>query len=181
MPKAFVLASKGISLTSRLIRWWQWGFPYTHVAYVFNLENQEDPYVIEAWWDGVREGYFSEVHTPGTEYSVYSVEVSGEQKDKIETFLFSQIHKPYDWLGILGFPLRNWKLESENRWFCSELVFAAFKQAGIELLKNTHPSEVSPRLFLKSPLLKFEYSTKLPKLPGVKHGISRSTPESYTA
>jgi len=162
VAKAYVLASKGISLTSRLIRWWQWGFPYTHIAYCLDLSDPNDPIVVEAWWNGVRHGKFSEVHTPGTEFEVYSVQVTERQKERIEDFLQQQLGKPYDWLGILGFPLRNWKLERKNRWFCSELVFTAFKQAGIELLKNTHPSEVSPRLFLKSPLLKFEYSGKLP-------------------
>ena len=164
MAKAYILSSKGISLTSRLIKWWQWGFPYTHIAYVLNLSDPADPVVIEAWWNGVRDGKFSEVHTPGTEFSVFSVQVSEAQKELIEIFLRDQVGKPYDWLGILGFPLRNWKLEKSNRWFCSELVFAAFKYAGVELLRETHPSEVSPRLFLKSPFLKFEYSTKLPKV-----------------
>ncbi len=163
--KVYILASKGISLTSRLIRWWQWGFPYTHIAYCFDLSDSNDPIVIEAWWNGVRQGKFSEVHTPGTEFSVYSIQVTDGQKKRIEEFLQRQLRKPYDWLGILGFPLRNWKLESKNRWFCSELVFAAFKQAGVELLKNTHPSEVSPRLFLKSPLLQFEYTSCLPSKP----------------
>jgi uncharacterized protein YycO len=123
--------------------------------------------VIEAWWSGVREGKFSGVHTPGTEFSVFSVQVLEAQKELIEIFLKDQVRKPYDWLGILGFPLRNWKLEKKDRWFCSELVFTAFQRAGVELLKNTHPSEVSPRLFLKSPLLQFEYSTKLPEVKGV--------------
>jgi len=127
------------------------------------LEDPNDPVVVEAWWNGVRCGKFSEVHTPGTEFAVYSVEVSENQKGQIERFLTSQLKKGYDWLGILGFPLRNWKIERKDRWFCSELVFTAFKQVGVELLKNTHPSEVSPRLFLKSPLLQFEYTAKLPK------------------
>ena len=176
MAKAFVLASKGISLTSRLIRWWQWGFPYTHIAYCLNLSDPNDPVVIEAWWNGVRTGFFSEVHTPGTEFAVYSVEVTEDQKTAIEDFLIKQHLKPYDWLGILGFPLRSWKLEREDRWFCSELVFAAFQHAGIELLKNTHPSEVSPRLFLKSPLLKFEYSAKLPEVRNGKQEVRRPSP-----
>ena len=163
--KVYVLASKGISPTSRLIRWWQWGFPFTHVAFVVDLKDKNDPVVIEAWWNGVRRGRFSKIHTPGTEFAVYSVQVTEEQKEKIEEFLQRQLGKPYDWLGILGFPLRNRKLESKNRWFCSELVFAAFKKAGVELLKNTHPSEVSPRLFLKSPLLQFEYASRLPSKP----------------
>lgn len=174
--KVFVLASKGISLTSRLIRWWQWGFPFTHVAFVVDLKDKNDPVVIEAWWNGVRQGKFSEVHTPRTEFAIYSVQVTEEQKEKIEEFLHRQLGKPYDWLGILGFPLRNWKLESKNKWFCSELVFTAFKQAGVELLKNTHPSEVSPRLFLKSPFLKFEYSAKLPEVgDGIQRSITKST------
>ena len=167
MAKAYVLASKGISLTSRLIRWWQWGFPYTHIAYCFDLTDPNDPVVIEAWYR-VRKGWFSEVHTPGTEFAVYSVEVSKNQKAQIERFLNSQIGRKYDWLGILGFPLRNWKLESKSRWFCSELVFTAFQKAGVELLKNTHPSEVSPRLFLKSPLLQFEYVSRLPSKPALE-------------
>jgi len=177
MPKVYVLASEGISLTSRLIRWWQWGFPYTHIAYCLD-PNPNDPIVIEAWWDGVRKGFFSEVHTPGTKFTVYSVEVTNRQKVLIEDFLHGQLSVPYDWLGILGFPLRSWKLQRKDRWFCSELVFTAFKQAGVELLKNTHPSEVSPRLLLKSPLLQFEYSTKLPE---VKGGVQRSFRKSPTA
>jgi len=175
MPKAYILASKGISPTSRLIRWWQWGFPYTHIAYCLDLSDQNDPIVVEAWWNGVRKGWFSEVHTPGTEFAVYSVQVTEKQKEKIENFLQQRLGKPYDWLGILGFPLRNWKLEKKDRWFCSELVFTAFQRAGVELLKNTHPSEVSPRLFLKSPILQFEYTTKLPE---VKGGVQRSFTES---
>ncbi len=177
MPKAYILASKGISLTSRLIRWWQWGFPYTHIAYCFDISNPNDPIVVEAWWDGVRKGWFSEVHTPGTEFAVYSIQVTDGQKKRIEEFLQRQLGKPYDWLGILGFPLRDWKLERKDRWFCSELVFTAFQKAGVELLKNTHPSEVSPRLFLKSPLLKFEYTAKLPEAKG---SVSGSTAEGST-
>lgn len=176
MSKAFILASKGISLTSRAIRFRQWGFPYTHIAYCLDLANPNDPIVIEAWCSGVRKGKFSGAHTPGTEFSVFSVSVSKEQKEKIEKFLFSQLGKPYDFLGILGFILFNPNIESKNRWFCSELVFTAFKQARAELLKNTHPSEVSPRLFLKSPLLQFEYSAKL----GEDYGVQRGFKEGAT-
>ncbi len=176
MPKAYVLASKGISLTSRAIRFRQWDFPFTHIALAIDLTNKRDPIVIEAWWNGVRRGKFSKVHTPCTEFSVYSVEVTEKQKEKIFEFAESQIGKPYDWLGILGFVLFNPNIESKNRWFCSELVFAAFKKAGVELLKNTHPSEVSPRLFLKSPLLQFEYSAKLPEVKGGKQEVRRPTP-----
>ena len=174
--KVYILASIGKSFTSRAIRFRQWGFPVTHIAFVVDLKDRNDPVVIEAWWNGVRYGKFSEVHTPGTEFAVYSVEVTKEQRDEIRHFLQRQIGKPYDWPGILGFVFFNPNLESKNRWFCSELVFTAFKQAGVELLKNTHPSEVSPRLFLKSPLLEFEYTTKLPEAHRGKQEIRRPAP-----
>jgi hypothetical protein len=40
-------------------------------------------------------------------------------------------------------------------WFCSELAFAAARQAGISLLGATEPWEVSPGLFARSPLLRW--------------------------
>lgn len=157
MAEAYILASKGKSLPSKIIRWWQFGYPYTHIAYV--LELMEDPYVIEAWKGEVRKGFFSAHHTKGTEFAIFSVEVLPSQKEAIEGFLLEQIGKKYDWLGILGFPFRSKNLQDPDRWFCSELVFYAFKQAGVGLLRDTHPSEVSPRLFLKSPFLRFEISS----------------------
>lgn len=41
--------------------------------------------------------------------------------------------------------------ESAGKWFCSELVFAAFQAAGIDLLARTEAWEVSPGLLLRIP------------------------------
>jgi hypothetical protein len=157
--KIYFLASKGISFTSKIIRWWQFGFPYTHIAIPININNKSNPIVIEMWWNGIRKGRFFDVHTKGTNFAVYSVNVDKNtylRFHKELDYAFNKNYK-YDWLGILGFPFRSTKLQSKRRFFCSELAFYVAKEAGIELLINTEPAEVSPRLFLKSPLLNFEY------------------------
>ena len=40
MRKIYFLASKGISFTSKVIRWWQFGFPYTHIAIIIDLDDK---------------------------------------------------------------------------------------------------------------------------------------------
>ena len=65
----------------------------------------------------------------------------------------TQIDKPYDWSGIFGLVLRNRNWESDDKWFCSELVAWAFKQAGYPLLHETS-FRITPRDLLISPLLK---------------------------
>ena len=157
MVEVYILASKGKSWKSWPIRFWQFGYPYTHVAYIIG-QDFDDPFVIEAWWPRVRFGKFSEAHTSGTEFTVFAVKVSPEQKDIIETFLFNQVNKPYDVLGLLNFPFRTTKLQRRRAWFCSELLFVAFHIAGVKLLRDTKPAEVSPRLFLKSPFLEPIYT-----------------------
>jgi len=159
--KVYIGASKGISFTSRIIKWYQWGEPHTHIFYIVGNPIVKNPLVIESFEKplfkgGVRKGRFFDLHTEGTEYDVYSVLVTYEQKEKIEEFLEDKIGHKYDYLGILGFEFRSKNMQSKKRYFCSELVFSAFQHAGINLLANTFPSQVSPALFIKSPLLKTE-------------------------
>lgn len=57
----------------------------------------------------------------------------------------AQIGKGYDWLAIMALPLhRDWK--SEENWFCSEYVAAAFEHAGYPIVApDTQLSKVTPR------------------------------------
>ena len=109
----YILASKGRSLVSLPVKIYQFGFPYTHIAYITNFNspnyNENDPEVIEAWFPKVRYGKFSEVHTPGTEFSVFRLKVKESQKQQIEDFLFSQVGKWYDVIGLLTFVFRSSK------------------------------------------------------------------------
>jgi hypothetical protein len=162
--KVYLGASKGISFfPSKLIKWRQWGFPYTHIFHIGPKfpENPNNPFVIEAWNNGMVSGFMSERHTPGTEFTIFSYEASEEQAEVVEKYLHNAIGTKYDWWGIIGFMSFSKTMESKKRLFCSESEFTAPLTAGIKLLNFTIPSEVSPRLFLKSTLLKKEGDYKL--------------------
>ena len=66
------------------------------------------------------------------------MEVSAFQAAAIYGFAASQIGKPYDWPGLVGFYLQNVPRDWRDpvSWFCSELVAASFERAGIYLLSR---------------------------------------------
>ena len=139
---------KGTSALSRLIRWRTWS-DYSHAAWVF-----PDQSVIEAWKGGVTHApSILAGHAPGTEVHLYTLDLTIEQRWAIQDFLIAQIGKPYDYAGILGF-LTASKTEHPARWFCSELVFSALKQARISVLARIPAWKVSPGLLALSPLLR---------------------------
>jgi len=66
---------------------------------------------------------------------------------------WSQIGQPYDWSGALGVGLhRDW--HGSGRWDCAELVWQAFKVAGLELVRADHLDRVTPATLLLSPYLR---------------------------
>jgi uncharacterized protein YycO len=91
-----------------------------------------------------------------TQVVVFDVETTPEQDVIITDFLKSQIGKGYDYWNIVGFVTHATKegRKGYDRWFCSELVFAAFQKAGINLLERVEAWKVSPTILSYSPLLK---------------------------
>lgn len=82
---------------------------------------------------------------------------SAEAAEKIWYFAKDQIAKSYDYTMVARFVSRRQASRGESdKWFCSELVFAALRRAGIELLRDVEPWAVSPGLLAKSPLLKLQ-------------------------
>lgn len=74
---------------------------------------------------------------------------------KIIDVAMSQVGKPYDYRGALGFGLhRDWT--NTDKWFCSELVAWACAQVGRPLIRSEHLNCVSPRdLLLSSQLVRY--------------------------
>jgi uncharacterized protein YycO len=79
--------------------------------------------------------------------------VGTEKAEEIVRLAWECVGKGYDFLGLLGFLVNSDSVESESRYFCSELVFEIFRRAGIALLKRVDPALVSPRDLFISPLL----------------------------
>ena len=82
----------------------------------------------------------------GTVVELYDVEMTPEQETVVMDFITRQLGKPYDYWTILGFVFYKTKegRKSYGKWFCSELVFAAFEKAGINLLERANAWNVSP-------------------------------------
>ncbi|MBK2126267.1 hypothetical protein [Fangia hongkongensis] len=61
---------------------------------------------------------------------IWESKLDDTQKDKLIGFLKAQLGKKYDYFAALGLGLwrRDW-YHNENRWFCSEIIDAAFKHA----------------------------------------------------
>ena len=90
----------------------------------------------------------------GETIDTFTVEISATQYEEILSFALAQVGKPYDYTMVARFVSRRQaSRKSSAKWFCSELVYAAFQQAGIDLLRDTQPWQVSPGLLARSPLL----------------------------
>lgn len=71
----------------------------------------------------------------------------------VESFARRQLGRPYDWAAIAGMVFRkDWR--DDGKWFCSELVAAAFEASGHRLLQADHLDRITPRDLLMSTFLK---------------------------
>ena len=157
----YVGVTQGISFYSRVIKWFQWGNPNTHIFYMYEEElNKEDPVILEAMSGyGVHKDKLSLSHTKGTPYQIYSLEVTTEQKAIIEEYLEQQLGKKYDYRGILGFASRK-DTDDSNKLFCSELIYQAFNKAAVKLFRTLRPIQIYPSLAIEPTVFKFLYASK---------------------
>jgi uncharacterized protein YycO len=83
----------------------------------------------------------------------FNVSVTEKQKIDIFNFAYKQLGKPYDFSALVGILAhRDW--HSEDSWFCSELVAAAFEAGGKPLLLNIeNVDRITPGMLATSPLL----------------------------
>lgn len=70
-------------------------------------------------------------------------------------WLDGQVGKKYDFTMVIRFVTRQQEArKSKGKFFCSELIGAAFKHIGVDLFRETDPWEISPGFLSRSPLLK---------------------------
>jgi len=146
MDEPCLLLFRGKGVISALIRW-QTRSKYSHAALL--LPNGD---IIEAWqglgagvrikrgldsWDGVE---------------IYAVpSATAAAWNEVIGFARSRVGAGYDYWSVARFISRR-HMPPNDKWFCSELVFAAFRFAGIHLLR-AESQEVSPGMLSRSPLI----------------------------
>lgn len=98
----------------------------------------------------------------GSRFDVFDIPTGPAQDTLILRFLEAQLGKKYDYTMVIRFITREQETRaSSGKWFCSELVFAAFLAAGIALLARTEAWEVCPGLLARSPSAKPAYEKTL--------------------
>lgn len=139
-----VLLFRGRGILSSLIRW-QTRSAYSHAAIHLG-----DGAIIESWQGaGVRRTWLRDWSNV-TQFGVRGM--TGAQWRRAIDFAEAEIGAGYDYLGVVRFVSRR-RLPLNERWFCSELVFAALEAAGVRLLERTEAAEVSPGMLALSPYL----------------------------
>ena len=110
--------------------------------------------VVSARWEGVVVDVFEDDWVKeGSVVQVLRPKVDNfEQIEKAIDFCINEIGKKYDFCGLVDFLFYE-KFQSEKRWFCSELVFEAYKRAGFEILVRKEKEFVSPGDLYESPML----------------------------
>jgi uncharacterized protein YycO len=141
------------SIVSRAIRLRTWG-RFSHVQIITNPESEPAGKieVISADAEGVVCRDIREHEWENYEILTYP-EMTEEERINVVKFSLQQVGRPYDFVGLGSFLLYK-EMQNDSRWFCSELVYVAYKKAGIRLQRRVKQDFISPRDLYMSPLLK---------------------------
>lgn len=127
-------------------------------VYWSNTKNQFYIRVVEASYPFVCRGVFDEQRLADKSGTILRVSgASQQQKDNAVSFCINHIGDSYN----LHTPKRS--SSSNTEWYCSELVWAAYYNAGINLLNDTSSATVTPaNLYTSSKTQTVSYSTTKP-------------------
>lgn len=123
-----VAFTRSHAIGSLLLRTALWS-PWSHCAII-----DGDEAIEAAAFGGVRVRPLADMLADATKMAF--VTLPGDTQAVIAAAR-SQIGKPYDWAGVLGFGFRR-RWQDDDAWFCSELVAWAFAEAGTPLFRTEH-------------------------------------------
>lgn len=146
MERADIVFCSGTSLLSKIIKWHTHGvFSHCMVATGNGTE------VISADAEGV---VLRDMRADEKENAevLYCPSLTREQADLVIHCADSMVGKDYDFSGLISFA-SDVDQNNPDHFFCSELVMACYRFAGVELLKRIQAAFVSPAALWVSPIL----------------------------
>jgi len=109
--------------------------------------------IISARYKGVIiDVYEDDWYEEYTKTQILRVVAEKYRVDRAVEFCINEVGRKYDFCGLVDFLLAK-KVQSEKRWFCSELVFEAYRRAGVEILVRKEKEFISPGDLYESPYL----------------------------
>lgn len=144
-------------LVARWIRWFTWS-EFSHVSFVGQTNTGEEYLLGSTAWHGVHYEWPKEEIPSYTHYARFEVP---ECPSDALRFAATQVGKPYDFTALAGFLFRrDWA--EEDSWFCSELVYWAFLQAGYRPFRTEQLHRITPQHLLMIPSLRLIEEFKVP-------------------
>lgn len=78
-------------------------------------------------------------------WEIWRIPCTQEQRFAFHYFLYKQERKPYDWRAIVSFAFGERDWQENDSWFCSELMVAAGKAAGLwNFTEQVHIDRIDP-------------------------------------
>ncbi|MBI4368125.1 MAG: hypothetical protein HY588_01885 [Candidatus Omnitrophica bacterium] len=162
-----ILLYKGTGRTSRLIRW-KTKSPYSHVAVVVEPAIYLGIESNTGHQSGVRAFDLRKLDQAAVD--LFRIKPASQfQPEKVISFLVAHLGMPYDyrgvlWLGILkllNLKSKSNRFQKDQDYFCSELVYEAFNNAGLDIVPEVDEADItSPGDIAKSSVLE---KIELPK------------------
>lgn len=109
----------------------QYGFWATHVE----AELSDGHYISAMFKDGVQIRNRDYDKGKFLKEEFINIEMNSEQETKFNSFLISQINKPYDVWAVASFVFADWfnycrEWEADDSWYCSEFQTTGLVEAG---------------------------------------------------
>ncbi len=125
--------------SAKAISWWTKS-PYFHCELIIDnkwISSHPD-------LGGVRIAELTTLHTNWDYYKINLPEISTEQEEILWGFLQEQINTGYDWKGIFLSQFVKVGLNSDQKWFCSEIVVKLLQLMYCKTLIDYVPNKISP-------------------------------------
>ncbi len=141
----FRLVKSRHNIYDRLISWYTRS-PYVHAEFAWPIDKK----FASEWLGAQPKGGVAirgHDYLKGEKYDLFSISVRESDYAILRAWLKRQIGKKYDWKAIINMGKFEHDVMSPNKWFCSELVFAAFFQIGYDLLRLPYSERdrITPR------------------------------------
>jgi len=144
-----ILLFKGEGVTSRLIQWKTKSL-YSHVAVVIEPEISLGIESSTGHQSGVRA--FDLRKLDSTQVDLFRVKSEfAVDPEKVISFLVAHLGAPYDWWGVtwlgalklFGLQAQANRFQKEKDYFCSELVYEAFHEGGLDIVPQVEEAEIT--------------------------------------
>jgi len=134
---AFLKRDKSSSFMGKVIAWWTKS-KYYHTEFIINnrwVSSMPKQGIVIRELKPLKDKY---------DYKTFTFQLEYEHYTRFIKWIENQEGKKYDFVGIVFSQILPFNIDSNNRWFCSELCTKALQLVGSREVYEYKPSTVSP-------------------------------------